>query len=58
MHSGIIGTNGKLAWRQEAGRLWLDGETIGKKVILTVQNYSAWRCHVCQLLVIDYSHDV
>ena len=41
MESGLIGTNGKLVWEQAAGRLMLDGETAGKKVITTVQNYRA-----------------
>jgi hypothetical protein len=58
MESGIMGTNGKLSWEQKAGRLALTGQTVGREVILTIQNYPAWRCQECQLLLFDYSHAV
>jgi hypothetical protein len=58
MEFGIIGTNGKLSWEQKAGRMMLDGQTVGKRVIMTIQNYPAWRCQNCQLLLFDYSHAV
>jgi Domain of unknown function (DUF6487) len=56
MESGVIGTNGKPAWQQRASRLSLDGETVGQRVITTVQNYVAWRCPSCRLILFDYNH--
>jgi len=56
MELGIVGTNGKLAWGHGAGRIMLDGETLGKRVVMTIQNHPGWRCSSCRLLVVDYSH--
>jgi hypothetical protein len=53
-----MGTNGKLSWEQKAGRLALTGQSVGREVILTIQNYPAWRCQECRLLLFDYSHAV
>jgi cytochrome c5 len=56
MEPGMLGTNGKLAWEPRTGRLSLAGESVGAKVIAKIQNYQAWRCPACQLLLFDYSH--
>ncbi len=58
MESGILGTNGKLAWEKEAGRLMLHGETVGRTFISTIQNYPAWRCRACHLLLFDHGKEV
>lgn len=53
MEGGTLGTNGKLAWENEAGRWGLQGETIGRTVITTIQNFPAWRCRACHLLLFE-----
>jgi hypothetical protein len=54
LEPGFLGTNSKLSWAQSAGRLFLEGETVGNKVIATVQNFRAWRCNARPMLQFDY----
>jgi hypothetical protein len=54
MEPGTMGTNGKLVWEQNPGRLLIDGEAVGKKFITTIQNYPGWRCIECHLMLFDY----
>ena len=58
MESGIVGTNGKLVWELTPGRWAMEGQTVGRKIITTIQNFRGSRCQSCKLILFDYGSEV